>query len=107
MKVDFWIKVPIRKCRYGPKGQYEAAGVPQASKNKPSLHQSEFAFKVTLEVPDAYFAEPELNIAVKMPEVCSEPRLNVDLAENIGEIIKQQVGVNAHVSLSAEEPEDE
>lgn len=108
MKLDFWIKIKTKKAKYGFE-KYEHVGVPNVSKNKPSINKDEFAFKVNLSIPDAYFQEPELSVAIAMPESLSAPKLTVDLAENIGEIIQQQLGVKAHLSITSEteQPNDQ
>lgn len=108
MYLDFWIKIKVRKYKFGL-NKYESAGTPNVSKSKPSIGKEEFAFKVNLSIPDAYFQEPELSVKIDMPENISAPKLTTEIAENIGEIIRQQLGVKAHLSITSEteQPNDQ
>jgi len=103
MKAIFWIKIKVREAKYGPQPRaFEVAGVPQCTVNKPSTGKDEFAFKINFTVPDGYFRTPELSISIEMPELDAHCKLDADVQQNLSEIIQQQLGVKAHVSISGE-----
>lgn len=103
MKADFWIKIKVRECKYGQQPRpFEINGPPSCTMSKPSTGINEFAFKVSFTIPDSYFRTPELAINIEMPDLSDDHSIDSTIQENLSDIIRQQLGVKAHISIAGE-----
>lgn len=96
MNAEFWIKVAARKSRYNDR--WESKGTPHASQRKPACAGDEIAIKVTLDIPDALFEEPQLNVTIKVPEQREPPRVSTEMQSGIAAVISQNLGLKVRVS---------
>ena len=104
MKSEFWIKIKVKQAKYGshPR-EFVPQGVPQCTANKPQTGKDEFAFKINFVVPDNYFRTPELSINIEMPEIEPNCKLDSTVQENLSQIIQEQLGVKAHITIGGDE----
>lgn len=95
MKQTFWIKLAAKKSRYN---RWELSGVPKASVGKPSTAQNEIALRMEIEIPDTYFEEPQLSIAVKVPDKTPPQSISINVDE-LGKLIEEKIGMKVTVSM--------
>lgn len=70
----------------------------------PSLKRGEKAVKISIQVPQSLFKEPQLAIDVDVPhDRVSAPVIEADVLENISAILEEQLGLSATVSLVEKE----
>lgn len=110
MEANFYLVIQGKKHRFAhmrAQGVREPGEV-QVRKNKPNTRQDEIAVKVQLQIPDALFEKPTLQIAAAVPEGSGHgPVITTEVADNIADIIRQQTGVEVRISAPEPEPEPE
>jgi hypothetical protein len=74
-------------------------------KNKPKLAADQIAVRINLNIPDALFIKPALEVSLRLPEPETSLELTPEVQERISEAIRDAAGVTAHVSFSAPEAE--
>ena len=101
MKAEFWVKIEAKK-------QYKSwnFGSVECRKSKPSTSANEVAVKMVIEIPDAYFETPELQARIVVPDDCvNRPIITPQIQTNISEMLREQLGVQVHMSV--DEPLEE
>lgn len=90
---------------YRPKGRYAKARMRMTVK-QPSLQPRERAVKVSLEIPDALWEEPELHASIIVPETAvSKPVIDAQVLDNIQAVLNQQLGMSLQISVVENECE--
>jgi hypothetical protein len=70
------------------------------SLKNPSLKSGEVAIKVSVAVPDALFARPQLQAKLTVPEgAVSKPVIDATVLDNVREVLQQQTGMDIKLSL--------
>lgn len=70
----------------------------------PSLESGEVAIKVTARLPQSLFQRPMLTAAITVPVDSVTPAtVSAEVADNIAEIVRQQIGVDLHITIAAPE----
>lgn len=108
MEANFYLVIQGKKSRlahFRAQGTREVGEI-QVRKNKPSTKQDEIAVKVSLDIPDALFEKPTLQIAAAVPEDSGHgPVITTEVADNLAEVIRQQTGLQVHISAPELEKE--
>lgn len=67
---------------------------------QPRLESGEIAVQVTVELPRVLFQRPMLKASVTVPaDSVSPATIEADVAENIGETIRQNLGIDMHITV--------
>lgn len=98
MKAEFWVKIAARKGYT----TWQQAGTPKASKTKPAVGRDEVPIKCVIDIPDAYFDEPEITFTAKLPPRDGHPVATADLERTIADALSNQLGVKVHLSVGLE-----
>lgn len=101
MKAEFWVLLSAGKNR---RGLWQMNMVPQARINKPASGANQIAVRMTIEVPDSYFDEPQIHAKISIPETGgTRQELTAELSRSMAEHLKNEFGVS--VNFLAEAPQ--
>jgi len=98
MQSAIWLKIAGKKWYSG-----WTIGAVSAYKSRPETKVNEIALKVTLDLPDAIFATPQYEAKISVPEGSTNPVVNADVADNIADILSEQLGISVHVTTQSED----
>jgi len=102
MEASFYLIIGARKARFGM-AKYEA-GEFHVRKNKPKTASNEIAIKLKLNIPDAVFERPQLEATISIPDdQVSPPIIDADVADNIAQVLSEEIGIDVHVSMPESE----
>lgn len=74
----------------------------RVTQKNPSLAAGEVAVHVKLKLPASLFTKPSLNATITVPaDSVPAPTITAEVASNIAEIVKQQTGVDLHITVEA------
>lgn len=96
MKAQFYLIIQGFKRR-----NYDSPelGTVMVRKNKPNVGRDEVAVFMDLDIPDALFDKPTLEVKAEIPEAAGiGPKITTEVTDNIAEIIREQTGLNVHIS---------
>ena len=98
MQQKIWLRITARKSY-----STYVAGEIKVSKSKPDTSANQVAIQLDLDIPDAIFEKPQFVATIKVPkESVSMPIVNADIETNIAHILKQQLGIEVHVTATEE-----
>lgn len=100
MKAEFWLKIGAKKFGSGTFGRWGIDGVPKASKSKPDTSGNEIAVKMTVDLSDSLFEEPQLEVTLTVPEPKTKPVITSEVKREVAEALASRLGVK--VSLHAD-----
>lgn len=101
MKTECYLIVSAKESRYFQ--QYQAGPI-RVTRKKPNCKSNEVAIKVNLDLPDALFKKPQLEINLFAPEP-EQARIDPEVQDRIADLLRDQTGMSATVRFEA--PEDE
>lgn len=82
------------------KGQRGRSLSVRVAARTPSLKVGEVAMSVTLRLPSTLFEKPQLKASITVPDdKVSAPVISAEVAANIGEIVKQQTGLDLTIMV--------
>lgn len=99
MNTSFWLKLSAFKNVYG---RWQFRGAPKTSVGKPSVGRDEVAVKVNVDVPDAYFDDPQFTVNISVPPKERSATVNID-AGALQKVIEDQIGFRVTVDIPAED----
>lgn len=95
MNADFWIRITASK-----KWNNWYAGRTETFKKKPTTSSNQIAVNVQINVPDTFFETPQFQAIINVPEdAVTARKVNVEVADNIAQMISEQLGVQVHVVI--------
>ena len=101
MKVDCYLIIQGVKPKYGPyRESRREPGSVRITKKRPNTRSDELAVRLTVDIPDTLFIRPTLEARISVPgDSCNGPVINTDIADNVAQVIRDQLGVNVSVSV--------
>lgn len=70
------------------------------STRQPTLDRRERAVRVTLNLPDALWEEPQLSAKIEVPsDQVSRPHIDAQVMQNIEELVSQELGVRLELTV--------
>lgn len=106
METNFYLIIGARKARYSYDGSKYEIGELQVRKNKPKTASNEIAIKVCLDIPDAVFERPQLEASITVADdQISAPIISADVADNIGKVLSEEIGID--VTVKPVEPDND
>lgn len=98
MNAEFYLVIQGKKGRYHSRRDL---GTVEVRKKKPATNQDEIAVKVSLDIPDALFEKPTLQVSASVPDCADRgPVITTEVADNIAEIIRQQTGMSVRIEAA-------
>jgi hypothetical protein len=77
----------------------------RVTERQPSLEGGEVAIKVTAALPEVLFQRPLLTAKISVPEdKCSPATIDATVAENITDIVRQQLGIDMKLVIEQAQP---
>lgn len=73
-------------------------GAVRVTKTRPRLARDEISVRLEADIPDSLFRRPTLEARIEIPpegQLC--PRITTDVASNIEQLVREQLGVVLHV----------
>lgn len=104
MKTECYLIVTGKPSRYRPR-DYIDPGPIRVTKRKPSTAANEVAIKVILDLPDALFRKPTMEVRLSAADP-APLELDPDVQDQIAQIIADQTGMSATVRFEAPEQSD-
>lgn len=98
---EFWALLVAKKGY----NYWSQAGYPRTFKNKPPAGRNSIPIKIKIDVPDAYFEEPQLTFCAAIPERDEPPRVDAEVVSGIQMAIEKDLGVKVHLTSDIPEPE--
>ncbi|EDY85353.1 hypothetical protein GP5015_1593 [gamma proteobacterium HTCC5015] len=100
MNLSCFLVIQGKKPKYGPNKEHQrVAGNVKVTKTKPSVSSDEIALKLNLVVPDSLYYKPTLEATIAVPnEVEHGPVITTEVADNIGQIVREQTGITLEIS---------
>lgn len=76
-------------------------GTIKIAKKKPATAADEIAIRLEVDIPDGLFQKPTLEAKISVPEGLHGPVITTEVADNIADLIRREMGLT--VLLSADE----
>jgi hypothetical protein len=77
----------------------------RVTEKQPSLESGEVAIKVTAELPEVLFQRPLITAKISVPkDSCSPATIDADMANNITDIVRQELGVDLRLTIENAAP---
>jgi len=97
MNAEFFLIIQgIKQYSFSPRREL---GNVQVRKRKPRSGPNEIAVKINLEIPDSLFEKPTLEVSATVPEDAGHgPTINTEVADNIANIIRREMGIAVRIS---------
>lgn len=91
MKAEFWVLLTATRKR---SGHWYMSAVPQARINKPTAAANQIAVRMTVDVPDSFFEEPQIHAKITIPD-SGETRqeITAELQQQLAERLKGEFGL--------------
>lgn len=93
-KFEFWALLVARKSGI----HWFQSGYPRTYKNRPPSLRNSIPIKITIDVPDAYFEEPQLSFKAVIPDREGPPTITADIVEGIQAAIESGLGIKVNIS---------
>ena len=90
--------------RFDANGNWPA-GKPtvRTTKSRPALEAHEVSLEINLSLPRGLFVRPALRANLTVPEGSAPINITPDLASNIADVVRDQLGIVLHVQAPAQE----
>lgn len=102
MKTECYLVVTGKPRRFGFSDRYTVEpGAVEVRKKKPALAAHQVAIKINLEVPDALFLRPALELDLRLPAPDHEFRLDPEFEQRITEAVAAAAGETVRVTVTS------
>lgn len=95
MNADFWLVIGACTDRHGD----VVLDRLQVYKRVPErIGRDEISMRVNLNLPDSLFTKPTLQASITVPDDGPSPKVSVYLADQIQDVIAEQLGLKMHIT---------
>lgn len=95
MKTEFWVALSAKKRGI----VYQCQGTPKAYRSKPITGKDQVAIRISCDIPDSYFEEPQIAFDLKLPPKEKSRIIGADMQANMAKLLQEQLGVKVHLSV--------
>lgn len=94
----------VVKAVVGDNGFVRSRPSVRVTKGKPDIGKDEVPILIKLDLPSGLFKRPQLTAEIKVDSEIAPISIDADVQDNIAEAIRQQLGVDVVLAVSAPEP---
>lgn len=104
MRIEGFLVIEGNEGRFG----HWTGRIARVTARKPRTAANEVALQLTIEIPDAMFMKPVLQARMVVPpEAVSAPVIEPEVANNIAELVRDQLGIKLHISAEPAQGDQE
>lgn len=102
MKAIFYLVIQGKKDPRYPHSP-RALGDIQVRKKKPATKANEIAVRLELDIPDALFEKPTLQVRAMVPEGDHGPEISTDVQQDIADVIRERTGLQVSITAGTDD----